>query len=135
MYKIEKHRVGYFLTFSDYLSVPDAHNWFHKSKSILEHDNPSEFGVIVDMRTLQLIPREARRILIKGQKYFQNKGLVRSAVILKDSVTKYQFIKIAQESGIWEGERYIDASIIPNWNSAALQWVEDGIDPDNKEKN
>ena len=129
MYKIEKHRVGYFLTFSDYLSAPDAHNWLHKSKSILEHDNPNGFGVIVDMRTLQLLPKEARGILIKGQKYFQNRGMIRSAVILKDSITKYQFIKIAQESGIWEGERYIDASIIPNWNTVALQWVENGIDP------
>jgi hypothetical protein len=44
----------------------------------------------------------------------------RSVVILANSVTTMQFRRIAQETGIYQWERYIDASKVTNWEEIAI---------------
>ena len=73
---------------------------------------------------------ESQGKLEEGQKYFKKKGMTRSVVILNNTLTKIQYKRIAMNTGIRKYERYIDASIHDNWESIAIKWLKDGVDPD-----
>jgi len=130
MYKIEKRPSGYILTFSGAINSTEMQNWYNDSKSTLANETSNSFGVIIDMKELQPISQETQAIMVAGQGLYKQKGMKRSAVILASTAIKMQFKKLAQESGIYATERYIDASSYSNPIDIAVKWVKDEIDPD-----
>ena len=64
------------------------------------------------------------------QKLFKAKGMQRSVVILSSAAIVMQFKRMAKETGIYEWERYIDASKHPDYEKPAVDWLTKGIDPD-----
>ncbi len=129
MYKIEKKDYGYRLTFGGFIKEDEMKKWLEESKVILPN-GPKSFGVFVDMRTLKPLPPESQKHMNEGQKFYKKSGMVRSVVILASAITKMQFKRIAQETGIYEWERYIDEASTSNWEKVGLDWIKDGIDPD-----
>ncbi len=129
MYKIEKKDYGYKLTFGGFIKVDEMKAWVDESEKTLV-STPKQFGVFVDMRTLRPLPPDVQVHMQKGQRLYKEKGMARSVVILDNAVTKMQFKRIAKETGIYEWERYIDASLIRDWEKAGIDWVSNGIDPD-----
>ncbi len=129
MYKIEKKDYGFMLTFADDISENEMLKWVEESKSTLTSTS-SKFGVFVDMRTLKPLSSEAKAAMEKGQKLYKESGMERSVVILNNPVILLQFKKIAKESGIYQWERYLDASSDSMWENKALQWIKNNIDPD-----
>ena len=55
----------------------------------------------------------------------------------KDPTTRSLFKRLAKETGIYEWERYIDASSHPNWEEDAMKWIVSGgiITPANLKTN
>lgn len=131
MYKIEKRPSGFLLTFGGFINKQEMEQWLEESKSALMLA-PPEFGVIIDMRTLNPLPLDAQEVMVAGQQMYKTKGMKRSAVVLNNPTTTIQFKRLAQESGIYAFERYIDASVTPDWSKVAVDWVKSGIDPDKK---
>jgi hypothetical protein len=129
MYKIEKKDFGVKLTFGDFIKVEEMTNWLNESKKVLDSIS-GDYSVFVDMRTLKPLPKEAQVVMEEGQKMYKQRGMIRSVVILDSSLTTVQFKRIAKETGIYEWERYIDASSTPNWEEVGRLWIVDGIDPD-----
>ncbi len=129
MYKIEAKNFGYKLTFGGYIEAEEMKAWVSESEKVLAKA-PKEFGVFVDMRTLKPLPSDSQNHMQEGQKLFKKKGMVRSVVIVDSAITKIQFKRIAQETGIYEWERYIDASSMSDWEHIGLGWITRGIDPD-----
>ena len=129
MYKIEKKIYGYKITFGGFIDENEMKKWVEESKIALQ-TAPKSFGIFVDMRTLKPLVAEAQRYMQEGQKLYKEKGMTKSAVILANAVTKMQFKRIAQETGIYQWERYIDESSNPNWEKTGIDWVQNGIDPD-----
>lgn len=129
MYKIEKKEFGYKLTFGGLIRGNEMKAWVADSKKELA-DAPESFGVFVDMRTLKPIPVDAQVQMQEGQQLYKQKGMIRSVVIVGNEVTKMQFKRIARRTGIDEWERYIDAETNPVWKKTGLEWIEQGIDPD-----
>ncbi len=58
--------------------------------------------------------------------------MARSAVILANAMTAMQFKRIAKETGIYEFERYIDASSVADWEKVGIDWISNKVDPDKK---
>ena len=54
----------------------------------------------------------------------------RSAVALANSIIALQFRRLAQDSGIYQWERYVDGSTEENWEKVAESWIVNGKDPD-----
>lgn len=131
MYKIETRPSGFLLTFGGFIQKQEMEQWLEESSKTLLIA-PPEFGVIIDMRKLKPLPQDAQEIMVKGQQMYKMKGMKRSVVILDNPTTTFQFKRLAKESGIYAFERYIDASIMPDWSQAAVDWVNSGIDPDKK---
>jgi hypothetical protein len=129
MYTIEKKDFGYKLVFGDFIKADEMKKWVEESRKALAAA-PKEFGVFVDMRTLRPLPSESQVFMEEGQKLYKKKGMVRSVVILDSKVITLQFKRIAKETGIYEWERYVDASGNPNWEKIGLAWIKDGKDPD-----
>lgn len=129
MYKIEKKDYGYKLTFGDSIKASEMKTWVDDSKKELATAK-KEFGVFVDMRTLKPLDADAQVYMQEGQKLYKKTGMVRSVVILNSAVIKMQFVRIAKETGIYEWERYIDASAVTDWEKVGIDWISKGIDPD-----
>ncbi len=129
MTKIEKKGFGYQLTFSGFIPVEEMAQWVADSKNTLSSSSGS-FGVLIDMRELSPLSNAAREKMEEGQKLYKAKGMQRSCVVVNQGILATQFKLIAQKTGIYDFERYIDASITPNWESKAIDWIKNGIDPD-----
>lgn len=129
MYKIEKKGYGFKLTFGDSIEMEEMKKWADESKKALIGQS-GKFGVLVDMRTLRPLKPEVQAVMIEGQKEYKIKGMERSAVGVANSVIAMQFKRLAQESGIYQWERYVDGSKDANWEKIAESWISTGKDPD-----
>ena len=129
MYKIEKKNYGVKLVFSGVITQEEMVKWVTESASIIK-TLPAKFGVFVDMRELKTLSQESKSEMEKGQILYKTKGMERSVVILESAVTMMQFKKIAKETGIYEWERYIDASAVKDWEEKGKKWLVSAIDPD-----
>lgn len=129
MYKIERKESGYLLTLEGFISKEEMDRWYSESQTALAKESSPQFCVIVDMRNLQPLPADAQARMIEGQKMYQQKGMNRSSVIVNSALTVNQFKRLAQESGIYQWERYFDGSKT-NALEAAVAWGRDALDPD-----
>lgn len=129
MYKIESRPSGFILTFGGLMSLSEMEEWYSDSVQALAKA-PSTFGVIIDMRTLAPLPQDAQARMVQGQQMYKNRGMERSCVVVNNAVTAAQFKRLAQQSGIYAFERYIDASAHANWSDLAIAWVNNAVDPD-----
>lgn len=128
MYKIERKKSGYVLTFGGLISKEEMNRWVEESRQALASET-TPFAVVVDMRTLAPLPPEVQEIMVEGQQLYKEKGMTRSSVIVNNAVTSMQFRRLAKDSGIYEWERYIDGSQDGCFD-IAIAWAKDGIDPD-----
>lgn len=128
MYSIEKKKFGIHLVFSGTISSGEMREWFAESGEFLR-TTKGTFGVLVDMRELEVIPPDAINKMIEGQKLYRISGMVRSAVLLRNFSIKNQFAGIARESGIFPGERYIMETGRDRYDEA-VNWLVNEIEPD-----
>jgi len=134
MYKIEKKGFGFKLTFAGSIQADEMEAWLKDFAQALETQSGS-YVVFVDMRTLIPLSREAQAFMQQGQILALRKGMLRSVVISKSPVTEAQFRRIGGETGIIRGERYIDATAVPDWEKAGLDWLLKGIEPGRRRVN
>ena len=129
MYRIERKQYGFRLVFGDAIDVAEMARWAEESKKALAGVT-GKFGVLVDMRSLKPLKPEAQAVMVEGQKAYKQQGMERSAVAVPNAVIALQFKRLAQESGIYQWERYIDASARAEWEKIAEAWIVGGKDPD-----
>jgi len=129
MYKIESKPFGFKLVFSGSIEIDEMKRWVNDSKKALA-GHTGKFGVLVDMRTLLPLKPEVQAAMVEGQVEYKTKGMERSAVALANSIIALQFRRLAQQSGIYQWERYVDGSKEGNWEKVAEAWIVSGKDPD-----
>jgi hypothetical protein len=129
MYRIEKRDWGFHLTFSGVISDTEMAQWLEDSRRKLVGAS-APFGVLVDMRSLVPLSRDAQVYMLEGQKYFRESGMERSVVVLSSPVIAAQFRRIGGETGIGRWERYIDSTAVENWEEVGMKWLLNEIDPD-----
>lgn len=131
MYSIQRTDYGFKLVFEGFIQKDEMEKWVAESKENLDNV-VGNFFVFIDMRSLKPLPEESQAAMEEGQKAYKAKGMQRSVVILNNPTTTMQFKRIARETGIYQWERYIDASSVPDWEGKGLMWLKEGIDPDKK---
>ncbi len=129
MYQIEKKDYGFKLTFGDFIYAEEMKRWVEDSQKALALPL-KEFGVFVDMRSLKPLPSDSQKAMEEGQKLYKMKGMSRSVVILNSATVTGQFKRIAKETGIYQWERYIDASTKKDWEEIGIRWISKAVDPD-----
>lgn len=133
MFSIDKTDYGYKLTFSGKLERLEMAQWLEDSESVLA-DHRGTFTVFVDMRNMEPASPMAQKFILRGQNLYSKKGMVRSVVILNNAALSMQVKRIATQSGIYEGERYIDSAHNPQWEEAGLGWLTECIEPNPRRK-
>jgi hypothetical protein len=128
MYAIEGTPFGFRLTFSGNMDVDEFERWLVDASRILA-SALARFGVLSDMRFMGTLLPKCQDILIRGQQAFRARGLERSAVVVSKGYVMTQLKIIALTSGICDGERYLDATVRPDWESEALAWIVSGREP------
>jgi hypothetical protein len=129
MTNIEKRDYGFKITFSGSIDLDEMTSWVDASKNALVSQT-SAFGVMVDMRELSPLAPSVGERLQDGQKLYKEKGMTRSAVAVNQGFVAAQLKMVAQDTGIYEWERYVDASINTNWENTCIDWIANGKDPD-----
>lgn len=128
MYNIEIQDYGFKLTFGGSIGAAEMEAWLNDFKDVVSNSN-DQFFIFVDMRTLIPLCEEAQVHMRQGQELARRMGMVRSVVILNSPVVAAQFRRIGGETGIGKWERYIDASSVPNWEDAGMDWLLEALDP------
>jgi hypothetical protein len=128
MYIIEKTDYGYHLTLGGSILGDEMSRWVEESQQVLASQR-GKFSVFVDMRQLQPISADAQVQMQKGQRMYKQKGMERSVVVLSNPTLTRQFSRIARQTGILEWERYIDASLEPDWEQLGMAWILEGKEP------
>lgn len=127
MYKIKKEKWGFTLTLGGTVNKEDLDRLFEESEQALTTCS-GIFGVIVDLRTLQPLPRDAQTVAVQCQGLYKKGGMRRSAVILSSPLMTMQFKRLAKKSGTHAFQCYFDASSDTHWQKHAADWVKSGID-------
>ncbi|HCX24870.1 MAG: hypothetical protein CMB80_34220 [Flammeovirgaceae bacterium] len=130
MYKIEVKKYGFKFTFGGFIKEFEMQEYYEKAEKTLKESGLTAYCVMVDNRNLKPLPPESKAIIDKAQRLFKQGGLVRSVLLLNNPVTTLQFKRIAKETGVYEYERFIDASQYANYEEVAEAWLTDAIDPD-----
>ena len=130
MYKIEIKDYGFKFTFAGFIKEFEMQEYFDKAEKTLADSGLTEYCVMVDNRDLKPLPPESKAIIDKAQRMFKQGGLIRSVLLLNNPVTTLQFKRIAKETGVYEYERFIDASQTDNYEEVGRAWLTDAIDPD-----
>ena len=129
MHRIEETPYGYRVTFEGFLQRDDAGALLDSMRSTVR---PREggFSVLVDMRTSRAFPVEAQEAVKQAILLCKEAGLERNAVVANSAIATLQAKRLARETGIEAGIRYIDAASEPEWERVAVDWLTAGIDPD-----
>jgi len=127
--QIEETPYGYRVTFEGFLQFDDAGELLATMKSAVR-PRDGGFAVLVDMRTSRALAIEAQEVVKQAILVCKEAGLERNAVVLNSAIATLQAKRLARETGIEKDSRYIDASIEPDWERVAIDWLTAGIDPD-----
>jgi anti-anti-sigma regulatory factor len=129
MWKIQRPSFGFVLSLGGKLDAAEVKVFGASARDELAKPLPDGWGVVVDMREMSPLDAPAQEALVDVQKSFKARGMVRSVVILNDAITTMQQRRLARTSGIDKWERYINASAVSDWQSAAKHWVASGAEP------
>jgi hypothetical protein len=129
MYKIQEQPYGFRVELGGSITVEEAARWLVDLKVTLA-DLEAGFKVFVDMRTIIPVSKEAQAYIQEGQILCRETGVKRSVAILSSPAVAAQFRRLAGDTGVAAGERYVDASIVSNWEEVGMNWLLNAIDPD-----
>jgi hypothetical protein len=119
---------GYTSKFTGLLSLDEANAWSDDVKRAVE--GQGSFGQLIDLRGQRAQTEQVNGIIQESMAYVIKCGMQRSAVVMSSAVMKMQIQRLAKEAGMYAYERYFDESTQPEWESLALAWIVDGVDPD-----
>jgi hypothetical protein len=121
MYKIEKTNYGVKFTFSGLVDEQEMKRW---AQDVVAGTKALQKGfcVFMDMRGMHPLPRDAWLVMQKAQERAAKAGMARSVQVVDEPITSMQFKRFARTTGISDRERQIDASSVPDWEKAAMDW-------------
>lgn len=120
---------GYRSRFEEPVTLDDLRAWLDEVR--LTVAGRETFGQLLDLRNpRRFFGDPANEGAVQAAMLFQlSHGLARSAVVVASGQLALKIKQLAFGTAIYQRERYINGSA-PGWESTALDWVEQGIEPD-----
>lgn len=130
-YEIEPTEYGVRMAVTGFAS-PDDIGAMDRDLARVVRGLPEGFGIVLDMRASPAFSIEAAERL-KGQlDVCRRHGMERGAIVLQSAIIALQARRIVSEVGLLPRIRFLDASAGGGWEEAAVAWVEDGREPDER---
>ncbi len=125
----EKTDYGLYFKFSGIIKLSEITEWKEWIVTTVA-DLDDGYAVFVDMREIDIMPAECKAEVEAVQKFCVSHNFSRSVIVLNDPMTAMQFKLIAKKTGVYEHERYVDASTCEDWEKKAMDWLLHAVDPD-----
>ena len=133
MYSFEKTKYGLKMQLTDFFSFELAQDFYKQYAIFMEEmkkENPNGFCQFGDLRGYKAGPPEAQKYINDAMHKFKEVGGKRSIVLFDNPVTVMQIKRLAKQSGIDQGERYIDSQTYPDFEKIVHAWLVDAVDPE-----
>lgn len=118
---------GYRCDLTDPIAPEERLLWVEQVKGFA--NLPGFYGQLIDIRRSTPNPDEYPSIR-EVMEYVRSHGLLRSAVVVNTPKAALNIKQMAWRTGVYEWERYFDASCDPDWERRATEWIVHRIDPD-----
>jgi polyhydroxyalkanoate synthesis regulator phasin len=128
MFEINETDYGLKLTISGQLTADQATEFVQDVKNRVRQHEQS-FCVLADLREMEAFPPDVGQQITELMEFCDSTGMERSVTVVETATTSLQMEQLVEESGI--NERAIDASRTDDWEAKALDWIENGIEPNN----
>lgn len=129
MHEVKETEYGLYVEVTGLVSLDQSIVIMAEMRQIFE-SRETGICVFANLQKMDLLTEETQAVLLKIQRHCVNSGVKRVAVILGNATVAHQFKRLSLESGIYDYERYLDASSDPDWETKGLKWITEGIDPD-----
>lgn len=129
MYTIKNTTYGIRMNFDGVVAPDELDRCYKETQSVVKNANPG-FGLFLDLHKATQVPTRTPEFVNQNQQFYKTNGMNRSVCVLDNPVTAKQYTLYAKETGQYKYERFIDASHNQNWETAAENWIVQGIDPD-----
>lgn len=132
MLEFKETPFGFMFRNSEFFSPDVAARWDVEYRAMLKKmaSKGKPFHQFVDLRGFRVGPPETQAVIAEGMKTFKALGGQRSIVLVDSAIVVNQLRRLAQSSGIYAWERYIDAKTFPDYKPVVLAWLVEGKDPD-----
>jgi len=129
MYDIEQTGYGLRLTLEGFVQVDEMENYCEEVRRAADEQIGS-FSVVADMRKANAMPDESAEELRELMAYCDQQGLERATGVIDSATTAIQTQELAENVNHADGNTiFINSEDIDDWESAAVGWAEDGIEP------
>lgn len=129
MYDVDQTEYGLRLKLDGYIEREEMSSYCETVRTAAEEQDDS-FGVVADMRGATAMPEGAANELKELMAYCDRQGLERAAGVFESTTTAMQTQRLAENVNHAGGNAvFIDSSESDDWESVALDWVRDGIEP------
>lgn len=124
---------GFRANASGYITPAEANTWFDDLRAKVAIKKGRPFGLMVDIRGQKANPPETQEIIKNAMGWLRQNGMTRSAVVLDSAVARLMMVRMAKQTGVYQWERYIDASKDTDWETKAIDWIVHGAEPSKEE--
>jgi hypothetical protein len=129
MYEVEQTAYGLRLKLDGYVGEDEMTAYCEEVRAEADRQRGS-FGVVADMRGATAMPDESASELKELMAYCDRQGLERAAGVFESTTTAMQTQRLAENVNHADGNAvFIDASETDDWESVALDWVKNGVEP------
>jgi hypothetical protein len=129
MHEVEQTEYGLRLTLRGFIEEGEMNDYCEAIKSSTD-EQVGSFRVVADMRETTAMPDDSAAELKQVMGYCDQQGLERAAGIVESATTAIQLQQMAENVNHADGETiFIDASEVDDWESEALKWVQQGVEP------
>lgn len=126
MHRIEETPYGYRLGIEDFLGPDEADAMLADLKAALRPRG----GLLIDLRRARALHPDAQETLKLAILHCREAGMERIVWLLDSAIVRLQTSCLARDAGLEDAIRSIDVSCRADWEMAALDWLERGIEPD-----
>ncbi|MBU8900402.1 hypothetical protein DRW03_07945 [Corallococcus sp. H22C18031201] len=124
---------GFRANATGYITPAEANAWFDDLRAKVAIKKGRAFGLMVDIRGQKANPPETQEIIKQAMGWLRQNGMVRSTVVLDSAVARLMMVRMAKQSGVYQWERYLDASKDSDWETKAIDWIVHGHEPSKEE--
>ncbi|MCP4674728.1 MAG: hypothetical protein GY854_04275 [Deltaproteobacteria bacterium] len=128
MYSIEEASYGFRIVSSGEVSRAEAEKLRLELMRLMTTQG-GPFSMLADLRGMISAKPEVLEIVGKMQADSKLMSLKRAAIIVSSPVVRAQIKQSTFKAGTENTDRFIDASQTDDWETQALAWVEDAVEP------
>ena len=127
MYTIAEKQYGLYITMGSIYAPGEIEQYIREKEKAL-HKYKNGYSLFVDLRTA-IPPNAEDAERLRQSQAKSNNGMIRQALIIHSPVIKSRANQLIISGPIKDRTRIIDASVSPDWENLAMDWILYGTEP------